>query len=180
MEGILENDPKILGRLVEDMLPMVKALVEKNGGTIDDSKDVFQDAILAVYDKVKQKDFKLRSKFSTYFYGICRNIWGNRLQKKSSSEVAIPEHAKYIAGEDYGLDYEEIERRALRDKAFALLEKDCQEVLLLYYQKIKMKKIAEIMGYKSEGYARRKKGICVEYLVKFAKQQAGYQELCNY
>jgi RNA polymerase sigma factor (sigma-70 family) len=179
--AILQGDSTLLRQMYRAFFPMVKKLVGDLGGTEEDAKDVFQDAVMIVYEKARRPDFQLTSQFSTYFYGVCRNVWLNHLQKKSSSEVTIPADAKYMPDELPDSDFEEAERRKLFDKAFAQLGEDCQKLLLLSFQNkdLSMKEIAKQMGYGSEGYTRRRKSQCKERLVELAKSQSGYNELRN-
>ena len=82
IQAIKTGDSKGLHQIYETFLPRIRNLVTSNGGSEDDAQDVFQSAILTIYEKVQKENFKLTSKFYTLLYGICRNLWGNRLQKK--------------------------------------------------------------------------------------------------
>lgn len=177
--AILHGDPILLRQMYEILLPRISNLIEQNGGTEEDAKDVFQDAVMIIYDKASQPGFQLTSQFSTFFYGICRNLWGNRLQKRSFSEVTIPKDIKYKEGDLLDTDFSAIERRKLFDKAFTGLGEDCQRLLLLYFQKLPMDEIASEMGYSSEGYARRRKFMCKERLTELVKSYPEYLELSN-
>ena len=97
--------------------------------------------------------------------------------KKSSKEVTIPDDAKYLSGELPDLDFAAMERRKLFDKAFARLGEDCQKLLLLFFQKVRMEEIARLMGY-SSSYARRRKFMCKEHLTELVKSYPEYFELC--
>ncbi|MBK9017950.1 MAG: sigma-70 family RNA polymerase sigma factor [Saprospiraceae bacterium] len=177
--AILQGDPILLRQMYQKNFPAISNLIQQNGGTSDDAKDVFQDAVMVIYEKAKHPDFQLTSQFSTYIYGICRNLWGSRLQKKSFSEVTIPDDAKYKADDLPDLDYAALEQRNLYDKAFARLGKDCQKLLLLFFQKLPMEEIAKTMGFASVGYARRRKFMCKEHLTELVKSCPEYQELRN-
>jgi len=52
----------------------------------------------------------------------------------------------------------------------------CRQVLELYTQGKKVKEIAKIMGFKSEGYARKRKFKCKEQLINRIKQDSRYEE----
>ena len=176
--AILHGDPTILRQMYQTIFPLITNLIRQNGGTEEDAKDIFQDAVMVIYEKARQPDFQLTSQFSTYFYGICWNLWGSRLQKKSFSEVTIPEDIKSIAGDIPDVDFTEVEKQKLFDKAFESLGEDCQRLLLLYFRKMPMDSIAREMGYASEGYARRRKFMCKEYLTELVKGYPEYAELC--
>ena len=132
---------------------------------------------MVIYEKAKHPGFQLTSQFSTFLYGVCRNLWLSHRQKKSSKEVTIPDDAKYLSGELPDLDFAAMERRKLFDKAFARLGEDCQKLLLLFFQKVRMEEIARLMGY-SSSYARRRKFMCKEHLTELVKSYPEYFELC--
>ncbi len=177
--AILTGDHTLLRQMYQRFFPLIRNLVQQNGGSEDDAKDVFQDAVMVIYEKAKHPDFQLTSQFSTYLYGVCRNLWLSRQQKKSSKEVTIPDDAKYMADKLPDTDYAALEQRKLYDKAFVRLGEDCQKLLSLYFQKMQMEEIASLMGYGSEGYARRRKFMCKEHLTNLVKSYPEYQELRN-
>jgi len=136
----------------------VKRYIISNNGTVTDAKDIFQDAIIIMYEKVQNEDFKLTCTFKTYLYSISKNIWLNKLRKKGSiiqleveyEEVAIDSNA-----------LEKLEQNELNKYYEQLLDQvdtESQKVLRLYYfEKKKMKDIAKIMGYANEQVAKNKK-----------------------
>lgn len=179
ISAIKTGDRAGLTRMYTTIFPAIRKLVRDYGGSEDDAKDVFQDATIVIYEKAQRTDFELTSQFSTFFYGICRNLWMSRQQKKSASEVTIPEDAKYIADESSDLNYLQVERGKLFYKALRQLGEDCQQVLQLFFQKTPMEDIAQTMGYASEGYARRRKSQCKDRLVELIKDSPEFSELQN-
>lgn len=179
IEAIRTGDPLQLKHLYRQLFPMIKDLVWKNGGSEQDAKDLFQDAVMVVYHVSRKPGFELTSQFSTFLYGIAWNLWRSRRKKKSNSEVMISEDAQYIADDLPEFDHLKLERQSLFDKAFAQLGEDCQKLLLLFFQKKPMNEIAAEMGYGSEGYAPRRKHACKERLVELIKSFPEFRELCN-
>lgn len=179
ISAIKTGDRAGLTRMYTALFPAIRKLVRDYGGSDDDAKDVFQDATIVLYEKVQKPDFQLTSQFSTFFYGICRNLWMSRQQKKSASEVTIPDDAKYIADDAPDLDYLQVERGKLFYKALRELGQDCQRVLELFFQKTPMEDIAQHMGYASEGYARRRKSQCKDRLIEIIEAYPEFSELKN-
>ncbi|MFN0175705.1 MAG: RNA polymerase sigma factor [Saprospiraceae bacterium] len=179
LAAILTGDRVALRRLYEQQLPVIRGLIRHYGGLEAYAKDIFQDAVLLVYQKARQPDFQLSSKFSTYFYGICRNLWLNRCTKKSaSSEVTLTEDAKYIAdGSSLEEELLQVEQGKLFWRAFRQLGEDCQKILELFFQKTPMEAIATQMGFGSEGYAKRRKRQCKDRLTELAQNDPAYPEL---
>ena len=71
------------------------------------------------------------------------------------------------------------ERYRLFQNHFANLGKDCQKILQLYFDKVPLKNIAQIMGFKSEKYAKKRKFKCKEYLIKSIKQDLEYKKILS-
>ena len=66
--GILNNSEDVLNRLYIGYFPMILQLILNNNGDEDDAKDVYQEAIIILYNKIKSGDFELSSKLKTYIY----------------------------------------------------------------------------------------------------------------
>ncbi len=179
LTAILNNEPQVLKKMYKEFFPLILKLITSHGGNEEDARDMFQEGIMVVFEKAQDPGFELKSKFSTYLYGICRFLWFNRRQKKSFQEVTIPEDATFISDELADMDLEARERRSLYEKAFLQLQEDCQKLLQLFFQKISMEKIAALMGFSSEQYARKRKFTCKERLVALVKSQPGFSELLN-
>lgn len=179
LAAILVGDRTALEQLYREQFPVIRGLLRNYGGSEMDAKDVFQDAVLVVYQKAKQPDFQLTSQFGTFFYSVCRNLWFSRRSKKSAtSEVTISEDAKYTANEiSPEAELLQVERDNLFWCAFRQLGEDCQKLLELFFQKLPMETIAVQMGFGSEGYARRRKLQCKDRLVELVKSNPAYREL---
>jgi RNA polymerase sigma factor (sigma-70 family) len=176
---VRSGDPAGLRTLYQEFLPRIANHIMNKGGSLEDAKDVFQDAIIVLYEKARQPDFKLTSGFYTFLFGVCRNIWGNRLQKKSRTEVTIPEDAKYKSDTDTeAMIYQAEENRLFWD-AFKKLGEDCQRLMRLFFEKTKMDEITSLMGYGSVNYTKKRKFVCKEQLVRFVKEDERFEELAH-
>ena len=182
IKAILEGDRLALRRLYEEQLPVIHRLIANHGGSPANAQDIFQDAVLIVFQKARKHGFQLSSQFSTFFYGICRNLWLNcRTKKSTSAEVTLTKDIKYIP-DDTALedDLLYVEQGNLFWKAFRQLGEDCQQVLELFFQKTQMDAIAAKMGYGSAGYAKRRKMQCKERLTELIRNSPDYSELIGY
>ena len=170
------DDLELLYRV---MTPQVLRLIKPAGGSSDDAKDIFQDAVVLIFKKSQQPGFQLTSAFSTFFYGICRNLWGNRLQKKSSGHVTLDDDIKYIPvlDNDWHDLEEQTERTRLFYRAFRKLGADCQRLLQLFFQQKTMEEIMQEMKLGSYDYARRRKYLCKGKLTELMMDDPAYSEL---
>lgn len=177
LNAIRSGDRDALRQMYKEFLPRIARLITQNGGSKEDAKDVFQDAIIVLYEKVKSPDFRLTSGFYTLLHGICRNIWGNRLKKKSRTEVTLPEDDKYTLSEGIEQAIYAEEENKLFWSAFQKLGEECQKLMRLFFDKTKMEKIMELLGFSSISYTKKRKFQCKEKLVAIIKADRRYKEL---
>ncbi len=180
LTGILQGDADVLRHIFKTTFPLISKTIREQGGSEEDARDVFQEAIVVIYSKAQSPDFSIQFQFNTYFTAVCRNLWRNRQTKKSASHVTITDDVKLLAGSDnLELDYLTMERQRVFDAAFVQLGADCQKLLQLFFEKTPMSEIALLMGFASEGYARRRKFQCKHFLVELVRNQPEYQELIH-
>ena len=177
LEALLAGDNEGIRKIYRLYLSRAANLITRNGGNADDAKDIFQEALIIIYEKASKPGFSLNSSLYTLIYGICRNLWGNRLQKKSNSNVTFSEDDKYRFDHDIEKSIEEAEENRVFWDAFGQLGEDCQKLMRLFFDKTKMEKIAELMGYGSVNYAKKRKFQCKERLVDLIKADGRFQEL---
>lgn len=177
--AILTGDRVLLTRMRQELYPMVRTMVLKSKGDEERAKDIFQEAIMVIYEKAKKPDFVLTSKFSTFFYGVCKYRWLKWRQKKSSSEVTIAHDDLYEIVEDWEPEYgsPKWERGKLYDHAFAQLGEHCQKLLLLFFNKKPMEEIAKELNISNAGNARKQKERCKNKLTELVTNDPRYQDL---
>ncbi len=176
LEGIAAGDEMIITRFYKKNLPYIKGYILQNFGNEQDVEDVFQDALVFVYQKAKNDSLVLHSSLRTYFYGVCKNIWRNRLRKNNKQVIA--ETILDIKTVDPSIikEIEDKEREHLYRKYFVQLKDSCKQVLSMVFEGKSMKEIATITGY-SETYTRKKKFDCKKSLIEMIEKDPLYKEL---
>lgn len=145
-----------------------------NSGSKDEALDIFQDALILLYQKAKEGYFdeqESQERIDGFLIQSCKLLWSNELRKK-----------KVRAGDDAGLnglkDQDDIQHKLEQERQFELIEKallklgkKCQEILeLFYYKSYSMDKIAQSVGFKTVKSAKVQKYKCMESARKFAFQ----------
>lgn len=172
IEGIRNQDDKILNWLYDNYLSAVKKHVIDNSGSNEDVSDVFQDTIIVLYNQVCEKDFKLTTDLKGYFFGIARNVWSALLRKKQRTvELKVDVTDDFEPENEFDPVLERVVSRA-----FEKLKPDQQMVLNLVSDGNTYEEIARKMGLKDEVYARRKKYLSKEALLELMKEDSEYQE----
>jgi len=149
---------------------MVRELVVRNHGKAEDAKDVFQEALVIIFRKTHEEEFKLHSSFTNYLYTISRFIWLKILKRKVIFHEKISDFIRPIEMESEEiLDIEvSMERKAIQHY-FEKLGKDCKEILTMFYNEMSFREITQKLGKTSEEYVRKRKHACKEHLIRMIK-----------
>ncbi len=176
IEGVRNQDDKILNWLYDNYLQSVKSYVLKNNGSSDDVSDVFQESIIALYKQITDDNLNLTTDLKGYFFGIARNVWNAQLRKKQKTielKVDLPEEESSDDQPNHILE-------RVISRAFQKLKPDQQLILNLFSEGDSYEEIALRMDLKSEIYARRKKYLSKESLLEIAKKDPEYQEYLRF
>ena len=179
INGILKKDNNAFNFIYENYFGLIKNFVIGNNGNKDDAYDLFQNAQIVIYRKLKtNNDFKLTSSFSSFLFGICRFLWLKELEKARKHELDVSFFDDYTLIDDNTIAKIIInERQEMFQYYFQQLSSDCQKVILMSLEKISYQEIAEKMGYKSENYAKNSRYRCKERLVKMIKNDPNYKNI---
>jgi RNA polymerase sigma factor (sigma-70 family) len=171
--GILNNSESAVKRLYVAYFPMVLQLIINNNGTQDDAKDIYQEAIIVLYNKIKKGDFELNSKLKTFIYSVCRRLWLKRLNQMNRYGGDLRDFQEYLPVED------EVEQHDERDMQFTkmqsalqLLGEPCKTIIEDFYiNNRSMQEICESFGYTNADNAKTQKYKCLQRLKKLFFQQ---------
>lgn len=166
VEGIKLRDSSVIRFVYKEYFPTIKYLITTNSGTEIDAEDVFQDALVIIFRKTGEEGLILTSSFKTYLYSICRNLWLQRLDRKTFSSEFLDSDNLEDLQETIHFEFTdtESEKYKLFQQHFLKLSDDCQKILRLFLEKTSLKEIADVMGFKSEKYAKTRKFMCKEKL----------------
>ena len=169
---------RALKQLYAQHYPVIADFIIKNNGDKNEAADIFQDAIIVFYEKIRLGQLELNCTIRTYIYSVCRNLWLNRLrsQKRLTSIddeiIAIPIPPESL---------EAIDSNERNDLIVQLLEKlgeDCKKVLThFYFERLKMNEIADRMNFASEQVAKNKKSGCMKKLKALVLQSPGLMNI---
>ena len=166
--GILNDSKEILNRLYKNYFPMVLQLVLNNNGNEDDAKDVFQECVIVLYNKVKNGNFELNSKLKTFIYSVCRRLWLKRLNANIRNIRNIKDFSEFLPVEDDLEKHEEKDRQFnMMEQALIQLGEPCKTIIEDYYlQNRSMHEICEKFGYTNADNAKTQKYKCLQRLKK--------------
>jgi RNA polymerase sigma factor (sigma-70 family) len=171
--GILNNSESAIKRLYVAYFPMVLQLIINNSGTPDDAKDIYQEAIIVLYNKIKKGDFELNSKLKTFLYSVCRRLWLKRLSQMNRYGGDLHDFQDHLPVED---DVEEQGERDIQfgkmQGALGMLGEPCKTIIEDFYiHNRSMQEICESFGYTNADNAKTQKYKCLQRLKKLFFQQ---------
>ena len=177
ISGILASDDSALEYLYSECYPLVHQLILNNSGSADEVKDILQDGIMVVWEKVKDKNLVLTCNIKTYIYSVCRNLWLKALRGKSIQVTIDDSIQGWVPVNEEDDDKEVLEERhILIAELMNKIGETCKMLLtLFYYEELSMNSIAERMSYTNADNAKAQKYKCIKKLQKLA-HAAGSKE----
>lgn len=153
--------------LYKKAFPAAAKYISKMGGSFDDAKDVFQDALVIYYEKTIAGTVPGHTTDVAYLLGISRHLWlkknreNNNLQAIDNVMSNLTEDAEETPSSGKLLHYLETTGQKCMDmlKAF-------------YYDKMPIREIATLFGYSGERSATVQKYKCLEKVRDTFKQKA--------
>lgn len=167
VSGILQGKTDALEKLYKDHFPMITRMILNNGGDTDDAKDVFQEAVIILYDKISCGQFVLNSKLKTYIYSVSRNIWLKKLAKKGIFTNMDGYEEKLEVEDDVELNKERDKQFVMMESALEKLGEPCHTIIKDFYiHNLSMQEICEKFGYTNTDNAKTQKYKCLQRLKK--------------
>lgn len=172
---VRKNNEVVLRELYKTHYPMIFHLVCSNTGTEQEAKDIYQEAVIAFFEKAQQPDFVLTCKIKTFLYAICRRLWLKRLHEKKRFQH-IEEYESFVGVEEEVADLEEKEQVfKLMSGALEDLGEPCRSIIEDFYIKdLSMEQIRDKFGYTNADNAKNQKYKCLQRLKKLFF--SGYKE----
>lgn len=178
IELLKTNVNKGFEKIYNDFFLGFKRFVISKGKNEQDAEDIFQDALLIIYKKIQENNLTLTSSLKGYLYGICKMLMMSNKQRRYSREISGLEFIEPTYEKDMIEEMTQQSKYSLFQNKMDHLPKDQQHVLQLFMEGYSSMQIAQIMGYKSEKYARKKKMISKNKLVALIQATPMYRELC--
>jgi RNA polymerase sigma factor (sigma-70 family) len=158
-----KGDEKTLDYLYKKNYRMMVKMILKNNGSEEEAKDIYQESLIVLWQKVHDPSFVLSSKISTYLYSICLNLWRKELERKKRHSYEVSEGSEIM-------DMDRDERIRIINKCIQNLGDTCRDILTYYYfDRLSMTEIAEKMGFANSDTSKTKKYKCKKELDQLIK-----------
>lgn len=163
------NDSIVINAFYKTYYPVVHYIINKNSGSEEDIKDIFQDTCESLFKLVKDDNFKLTCKLSVFLYSVCYKKWQNELRIRKKETIlcnGISMFSKEF--EDIPIEFYDILDMNLEEKLvnkhFKELQEDCQKILSLSSDNLTNKEISDKLST-SEAYVKKRKSLCKSFLI---------------
>ena len=100
IEGLKKNEDFALKEIYSQNYSIISQFIMNNSGSIQEAKDIFQDAIIVFYKNVNDINFKLDCKIRTYIYSVARRLWLNELKAKGRRGGDISDYENFLIFND--------------------------------------------------------------------------------
>lgn len=161
--------------LYKAAFPKAAHFVRKMNGTLSDARDIFHDALVIFYEKIRDEEVTFQASPEAYLLGISKHLWLKK-HRRDSDKVALDALEREIAiPPDYFASDTDHQLLHIVKQA----GKKCLDMLqAFYYQKLSMKNIAARFRYASERSATVQKYKCLEKIRNHVKQNGiSYEEV---
>ena len=177
LEGLALKDGSVIEAIYRDNYPMIQAFILNNNGNSDEARDIFQEAMIVIYEKAVSGTFELNCLLKTYLYSVCRRLWLKRLQQLQRY-VNLVENVEetVVVDEDLEIHDKHNANFIIMENAMNKIGEPCKSLLDAYYlQKKNMQEIAADFGYTNADNAKTQKYKCLVRLKKlfFAQYKNG-------
>lgn len=174
LAALAAGDRTATEQIYKQHYPIVSGWLIKNGGAGADAADLFQEAMMVLFGKAQEPDFRLTCSIGTYVFAISKHLWYKKLQKQSRGPEVLYEHT---GGEEdnTGVAYEDdVKVHQEREEHYEQLNtaldqigEPCRSLLKAYYHDDKnMQQIAADFGYTNPDNAKNQKYKCLARLRK--------------
>ncbi len=178
LNGLLEGRDEIILELYRGCFGTVRHYVLSNHGSEEDVKDIFQDALMVIFQKARRNELQLSCSLNTYIYSVCRNLWLKQISMRKKM-VLQPENDEEITDPDSDIEswHHYNERVIFYRKTFEELSEDCKRILKLFMSGESISNITRIMGYSSEQHTKNRRYRCKLSLIQRIRSNSIYNEL---
>lgn len=169
VNGLREGDTSALNKVYKSYYPVIESLVLKNDGSQIEAKDIFQEAVILLYNKLQEKEFKLTCTIKTFLYAISKRLWLKRWRENKTKVFDTEFESEPGDINSLMKDYEEEEQNFNKmEEALTKLGEPCATLLKDFYlEDLTMVEIAEKFGYTNSDNAKNQKYKCLQRLKKF-------------
>lgn len=169
-----DGSSSVFNTIYKTHYPSVERFILNNNGTRDDARDIFQDTMLVLTEKLRADSFELTASLKTYVIAISKNLWFKQLRYaryQNTVEFSDIHSAQF---------YEDISNSIEQEKTYwerlqAMMSKltaHCYNLLQsLFIQNKSIEDVQIQYGYTSKHNAQNQKHKCINQARRIKQAQ---------
>jgi DNA-directed RNA polymerase specialized sigma24 family protein len=160
-------------QLYKEVFPVVVKYISRRQGTLEQAKDIFQDALIIYYEQVLRTEKQIEQTEKAYIFGIARHLWIHQFKLGVNYEPLSDKIEQLVEN----VNDERISDRQLMRLLMNAGERCVSLLKTFYYDKLSMTEVAERFGFRNERSATVQKFKCLEKVRDFIKEKTlGYED----
>ncbi len=165
---LAEDRERLFTALYKTTFPAVARYISQMGGSLDEAKDVFHDALVLYYERCLREENPPQQE-KAYVLGIVKHLWSKQFQEKIryTSLDPLPEEKEPLSAKAETPSTEKLLR--FLEKAG---EKCMQLLSAFYYEKLPPEVLAGKFGFSGVRSATVQKYKCLEKVRDTVKQKS--------
>lgn len=172
LKGLLRNDQGVVRMLYSLHFPAVRSYVVQNNGTADDAQDVFQEAMAALWLRVKEGRVITEGDPGGFLFKVAKNKWLDVVRSAAYKHMKVVDDQHLHEPQPAATD--EVEEQLARLRSiYDKLDDKCRTVLdRFYFERKDLGTIAVELGVEEDSI-RTIKYRCMMKLRAFRKTISG-------
>ncbi len=174
INGLMNNDGPVVEEIYKKYSRTIRNFILANGGSEDDAADIFQEALIDLYNQARHKDLQLTCPFEAFLLLLCKRKWYNLQKKRGRNPVTFSTEEVSLLGEDVFATAERLAVEESRVRVFleqlGRLGDKCREIIQLTLTGEAQELIAQRLNV-TYGYLRKKKSECMATLLSYIQAQ---------
>lgn len=180
LDKLRKGEKALIESIYNECYPGILSWIKNNSGSAPEAEDVFQEAMVATYNKAKDPTFNLSCKITTFVFSVAKKLWLNQLRARGRVVHTTMEEIENLESSDEITLNQTVvlsQRETLFQQYFDRLSVECRRILTLFLKGSTMTQIASILGLESESNARKRKFRCKEELLSKIQSDPQYSTL---
>lgn len=184
IERIRSGDNEALRDLYSKFRNTTISYLKRSGASQIEAEDIFQEAIITVYENIILGRFELTSSLQTYIVVVARNRLYRHLRSKKVKTQELIADSEELNQVNFEKEQERISKEDKQNHQMKLVQnalnqlgEPCRSILNLYYMKgLTTKEIAEEFGY-THASLKVKRFRCMQKLRELIKNFEDIEDL---
>ncbi len=177
LKGIVDNNSIVIQYVYDQYFDGIRKFIEKFGGDKDDALDIFQDAIIVIYEQIRTEEISTINNFKTYLFSVCKFKWYNHLRDNKLDKYSKVDLEEILPSIEYKQESIKIAERVEKEErvrvyfnSFMELSITCRLLIRYIAHGWTVKNIAEEMNL-TVTYTYRKRHDCINKLINKVKEK---------